>query len=48
MSDATSFASSITSEALTVVFSTVSFTASVAFVVASLIVVFAFEVDFFS
>ena len=38
---------SITSEAFTVVFSTVSLTASVAFVVASLIVSFALEVVLF-
>ena len=47
ISDATSFASSITSGALAIVFSTVSFTTSVALVVASLIVAVAFEVDFF-
>ena len=47
ISAAASFASSITSEAFTVVFSTVSLTASVAFVVASLIVSFALEVVLF-
>ena len=47
ISAAASFASSITAEAFTVVFSTVSLTASVAFVVASLIVSFALEVVLF-